>query len=113
MLDWLSENLGGIPVAGVIAVLCLGLVQLCLQVVALVHWFRRRTALEYAGLWLVLVVLGGIVGAVLYLLLAQRTMTSTEPQPAEPQPTEPQPTAPAKAETDAALDLLYGDEEGG
>jgi membrane protein YqaA with SNARE-associated domain len=72
MLQGLSQRLG-IPPAGVVALGVLSLVQLALQVYALVDLVRRvRVAGGRKWPWLLIIVLGQLLGAIIYLALGRK-----------------------------------------
>lgn len=101
-MEWLAD-LMNVSVGIAWAVAALVVVQLTLQVTALVD-LARRPADRLSGskwLWAVVVVLGEIVGAVIYLAIARR------PAPA----VEGERSVPAGDRAAAAADLLYGPAE--
>jgi len=73
VLQSIAERLGGIPIAGVVALLALALVQVPLQIFALVDLLRRPAG--FGGrkwLWALIIVLAGLIGAIAYLVRGRR-----------------------------------------
>ena len=102
MLESIGEWLGGLPTAGVWALIVLLVVQLSVQVYALVDLFRRESVSLSKWVWALIIVLGNLLGALAYLALARR-----------PGQVEEAGAAGAGAR-ESTLDALYGDssEEG-
>jgi len=98
VLQELSQRLGGIPVAGLVALAGLTLVQLALQIYSLVDLARRaRVTGGHKWLWVLIIVLGQLLGAVLYLVVG-RGVEQVAKVPAGVTPDRAQ----------RALDALYG-----
>lgn len=96
-------DLVGFPVGLAWALAAVVVAQLTLQVIALVD-LARRPADRLNGpklLWLFVVLLGEIVGAVVYLAIARRAEPAVESGR----------SAPAGDRAAAAADLLYGPTE--
>jgi len=101
MLTRLSEFLGGLPVPAVIALVALLAIQLALQIYALVDLSRRSWVPgEKKWLWVVVIIAGNLVGAVIYLGIARR---ATPPASMVEGDRIPDPHARKQA-----LDRLYG-----
>ena len=95
---------GGLPTPVVVGLIALGAVQLSFQVFALVDLSRRPVVPGgRKWLWALLVVLGGLIGALLYLALGRSTPAST-PGTAESQ-------AGSEAVRRRAIDELYGPDQ--
>jgi hypothetical protein len=91
----------GVPVAGLVAIGVMILVQLTLDVVAFVDLYRRPVEQVTTGkkwLWVVIILGVSTIGAILYLVAGRK------PAPAADVP----PTTPAAARAADAADLLYG-----
>ena len=100
MIEAISNQLGGLPRAGVIALLVLLSIQIILQVVALVDLAKRRTVPGgKRWLWALVIVFGNLVGAVVYLAVARI------PGPGELAPGSSEDAGTASRD---ALDRLYG-----
>jgi len=94
-----------LPMGLQVAAIVLAVVQLGLQIVALVSVLRTPEERLHTGkrwLWLVVVILGGLVGAVVYLAAGRR------PSPAEDPVLSGTETGPAPDRGRQAADLLYG-----
>jgi hypothetical protein len=73
MLQDLSQRLDGIPVAGVVALGVMALVQIALQVYALIDLARRtRVTGAPKWLWVIIIVLGQVLGCVIYLVIGRK-----------------------------------------
>ncbi len=84
-----------------VALIILGVIEIGLLVFCLVDIVRRPVVLGgHKWLWIVVVVLFGIVGGIVYLAVAR-----TQPPAPEPNGL---PDADARTRTQAAADLLYG-----
>ncbi|HVP10096.1 MAG TPA: PLD nuclease N-terminal domain-containing protein [Phycisphaerae bacterium] len=96
----LWESLSGIPPAGLIALGLLACLQLVLQVLALVDLVRREREPQPAKwVWCIIVILGGLIGAIVYWAVGRRTApTAHIPLRSEE----------AGARSNRAMDLLYG-----
>lgn len=84
----------------------LGLVQISLQILALVSAFRtpeERLATGKRWVWIVIVVFGQLVGAIVYFAAARRPPVQQDPLSGRPGS-----DASARAKAQQAADLLYG-----
>ncbi len=105
-MEQLSTWLRDLPTPGVIAVFSLVAVQLSLQIYALIDLARRRVVLyERKWIWVLVIVLGNLLGAIVYLALGRR------PQQAHAAEFDPADTATGKDTVDRTIDLLYGNED--
>jgi len=102
MLEQVSGWLGGIPVPAVIVLLGLGIIQLALQIHALIDLARQEAVLgDRKWIWLIVILLGNLVGAIVYLAVGRGGQAAADPAGGFK----------GKASAEGALDLLYGDEE--
>ncbi|HMM42616.1 MAG TPA: PLD nuclease N-terminal domain-containing protein [Thermomicrobiales bacterium] len=99
----IADTLGASTSAAA-AILALAVVQLAIQIYALVDLARRR---QVAGgkrwVWLVVILFGNLVGAILYLVIGRATPPAAEPEPGA--------GASPGDRARAAADLLYGPDE--
>lgn len=105
MIEAISNLLGGMPREAVIALLVLVSLQLVSQVVAFIDLARRPEV--YGGrkwVWVVVILLGNLLGAVLYFALGRR------PDAADPGPDTGQGSVGTAGRY--ALDSLYGARSG-
>jgi hypothetical protein len=99
MLQQLSERLGGIPVRGLVILGVLVIVQLGLQVFALIDLVRRAQVLGGSKwLWAAIIVLGQLLGPIAYLVAGRRADTMVDV---------PRPTGGTRDRVQRALDTLY------
>ena len=93
-----SPVLHGISPAALVVISILVIAQLALEVFALVDLIRR-TAIprEHKWLWALLIIVGGLVGAILYLAFGRKPGVATSAPP---------PTG-AAVDVQNALDVLY------
>jgi hypothetical protein len=73
VIEAISNLLGGLPTEGVVALLVIVSLQLVSQVVAFIDLARRREV--YGGrkwVWVLVILLGNLLGAVLYFALGRR-----------------------------------------
>lgn len=95
MLEALADSLG-IPVAAAVGLVVLVCVQLALQAVALVHLARRTgEARPPRWVWTIIVLIGGLLGAVAYLAFGRTPET-------------PGTTTSSSRDRDGALDRVFG-----
>jgi hypothetical protein len=96
----MNTDLSTLPGPVLVALGVLLLVQISLDVVALVDLYRRPAARVAGGnkwLWVALVLLVNLLGAILYLVVGRRpAVTATEAPASRPVPTE------------SIADALYG-----
>lgn len=96
----MNVSMGSLPTGFLVVVVVLGIVQLTLDVVALVDLARRpveRVALGNKWVWVAIVLLVNLLGAILYLAVGRR------PAPPDEVPPPPPPTRPG-----SVADSLYG-----
>ena len=90
-----------LPSGALVAVIVLGVVELCLVVFCIVDIVRRPAVLggrKWA--WVVLVLLFNFVGSIIYLAIGRVQPPAPEPAPAG--------DVNARSRTQTAADLLYG-----
>ncbi|MHB1491063.1 MAG: PLD nuclease N-terminal domain-containing protein [Cellulomonas sp.] len=88
-------------------ILVAGVIQLTLDVVALVDLVRRpvdRVAMGNKWIWVAIILLVNLLGAILYLVAGRK------PEPAAEVPL---PSAPSASRTASIADSLYGRRDGG
>jgi hypothetical protein len=90
-----------LPRGALLAVIVLGVLELCLVVFCIVDIVRRPAVLGgRKWVWIVLVILFNLVGSIIYLAIGRERPPAREPEPAgDPD---------AHSRTQAAADLLYG-----
>jgi hypothetical protein len=96
----MNPDLSTLPVGVLIGLGLLVVVQLTLDVVALVDLYRRPAARVVSGnkwLWLAVIVLVNVLGAILYLVVGR----TTAPRDAAPTPARP-------VATESIAESLYG-----
>ena len=103
MLDKVTQFLGGLPTPALIALVILAIVQLSLQIWAIVDLLRRNTIRpDRKPIWLLIIVGASLLGPILYFALGRGT-------PALEDPLEDK--AAARERWEAGLDKLYRDRE--
>jgi hypothetical protein len=97
----LPESLAALPTPALVALAALGVVQLTLQIIALVDLARRSVVNGgRKWVWLVVIVLGGLIGAAAYLAVGRTVPQALEGSDA--------PQAGDAGARRRALDTLYG-----
>lgn len=97
----LTEWFAGLPVAARVAVIALGVLQLTLQVFALIDLSRRRNVLgDRKWVWALVASLGGLGGAVVYLAVGRAVPPKVLPGD--------EPGAGTEGARRRALDTLFG-----
>ncbi len=98
LFDWLRE----LPTPGLIALVSLAAVQVALQIFGLVDLARRESVLYGSKwIWLLVIVAGNLLGAVVYLAVARKVEPSADVA-----------ARPAGRETaDRAVRTIYGNED--
>jgi hypothetical protein len=98
------SSLGTLPTWTVIVLVLVGVVEVALDVVALVDLYRRpieRIALGNKWVWVAIIVLVNLLGAILYFVVGRRPRPAGEPT-----------AAPVSAERRGSIaDALYGDSD--
>ena len=96
-------DLNSLPVGVLVALGALLLVELALDVVALVDLVRRpksRVTFGNKWAWAAIIVLINLIGAILYLAIGRKPAPPTEPAP---------PAAEGRATMTSVADALYGE----
>jgi hypothetical protein len=75
MLHWLTSR--GISAPLAIAIIALGVIQLTLQIWALVDLIRRPAPTQRKAVFATVIVLGGLVGAIAYLAVGRTMLDQT------------------------------------
>ncbi len=98
LFGWLRD----IPTPGLIVLASLAATQIALQIFALVDLARRESVLyQRKWIWLLVIVVGNLVGAVVYLAVARKVEPSADLA-----------ARPAGRETaDRAMRAVYGNED--
>lgn len=97
----LSRTFWGLPTPAFVALLALGAVQLILQIIAGIDLAKRPVVPGgRKWVWAIVIVLGGLVGALAYLAM-RRSATGVPAGTGDPQ-------AGGEAARRSALDKLYG-----
>ena len=103
----MSTQLSDLPVGVLVVLGVAGLIQLTLDVVALVDLVRRpveRVAMGNKWIWVAIILLVNLLGAILYLVAGRK------PAPA---PEVPPPSPASASRTETIADALYGGRDGG
>jgi Phospholipase_D-nuclease N-terminal len=102
MLGWFSSRGVSAPIA--IAIIALGVMQLALQIWALVDLIKRPAPTQRKGIFAAVIVLGGLVGAIAYLAVGRSMLDAEARSEARQRAGE----AGNDAARQRALDQLYG-----
>jgi len=95
-----------VPVWGLVALGVLAVLQIALDVFALVDLYRRpidQVVFANKWIWLAIVLLVSTVGAIIYLVVARKPAVGPDDAP---------PPASKSARTDTIADTLYGPRDG-
>ena len=102
----MSSNLSTLPAGALAALLVLAVVQITLDVIALLDLYRRPTSqVVFANkwIWVAIVLLVNIIGAIIYLAAARKPAVGPDDAP---------PSASKSLHTDNIADTLYGPRDG-
>jgi len=102
-----STQLADLPTGVLVFLAVAGLVQLTLDVVALVDLVRRpvdRVAMGNKWIWVAIILLVNMLGAILYLVVGRKPAPAAEV---------PVPSAPSASRTENIADSLYGRRDDG
>ena len=102
----MAADFAGLPAAVVAVLAVIAVAQLALDVVALVDLYRRpaeQVALGNKWIWVAVILLVNLLGAILYLAVARRPALVTEAAGSVERPT---------AAIQDVVDSLYGKEHG-
>jgi len=94
--------MSAVPVWGLLALGVLAVLQIALDVIALVDLYRRpidQVVFANKWIWLAIILLVSTVGAIIYLVVARRPAVLTEAAA---------PSAPTSVSADTIADTLYG-----
>jgi hypothetical protein len=97
-----SGNLAAIPLWALIILGVLAVAEIALDVVALVDLFRRpvsQVALGNKWVWVVIIILINLVGAILYLAIGRKPVPLSEPSG---------PPSTPRGNPESVADALYG-----
>lgn len=103
----MNGQLADIPAGVVVFIAIAGLVQLALDVVALVDLVRRpvdRVAMGNKWIWVAIILLVNMLGAILYLVVGRKPAPAAEV---------PLPSTPSTSRTENIADSLYGRRDDG
>ncbi len=106
----MNAQLSDLPVGVLVVLGVAGLVQLTLDVVALVDLVRRpvdRVALGNKWVWVAIILLVNLLGAILYLVVGRK------PAPAAEVPLPSASSASSASRTEGIADSLYGRRDDG
>ncbi|MCR6492898.1 PLD nuclease N-terminal domain-containing protein [Cellulomonas sp. P24] len=98
----MNGQLADLPTGVFVFLLVVGVVQLALDVVALVDLVRRpvdRVAMGNKWIWVAIILLVNLLGAILYLIVGRKPAAATEV---------PLPSTPSASRTESIADSLYG-----
>jgi hypothetical protein len=99
-------SLSTLPIGLKLALAALIVLQITLDVIALVDLYKRpkeRLVFDNKWVWLAIILLVNTIGAVIYLAAARRGEGPVESAPKAPDSSEP-----ARNRAESAADLLYG-----
>lgn len=102
----MNVTVADLPLGGLVGIGVLGLVQVSLQVLALLTAFRtpeERLAGGKRWIWILIVVFGQLLGAILFLAVARRPAPDEDPLRREDT------ASSVDARARRAADVLYGD----
>jgi len=102
-----NAQLTDLPVGVLVVIIIAGLIQLILDVVALVDLVRRpvdRVAMGNKWIWVAIILLVNMLGAILYLVAGRKPAPAAEVQP---------PSSPSASRVEGIADSLYGRREDG
>ncbi|WP_407341893.1 PLD nuclease N-terminal domain-containing protein [Pengzhenrongella phosphoraccumulans] len=97
----MPSNLSSLPVGVLVALVVVGLVQITLEVIALLDLYRRptdRVLLANKWVWVAVIVLANIIGPILYLVTARKPAAIDEISA---------PAGTSSTRTDTIADALY------
>jgi hypothetical protein len=102
----MDASLSTLPVWGLVAVAVLVVVQITLDVIAMVDLYRRpvdQVIFANKWIWLAIILLVNLIGAIIYLLAARKPPALTD---------DTAPVKPKSVASDDIADLLYGPRDG-
>ncbi len=103
----MNTQLADLPAGVLVVIIIAGLIQLTLDVVALVDLVRRpvdRVAMGNKWVWVAIILLVNLLGAILYLVAGRKPAPALEPQA---------PSSPSASRAEGIADSLYGRREDG
>ena len=106
----ISSTADGLGISGAVLVLIVvaGLFQVSIQVAALVSLYRAPAVVfGNKWIWVAIIVLGSLMGALVFFIIGRRQEPAKEPAPADNAAR----GAAAEERSRSAVDLLYGDKE--
>ncbi|TFC81728.1 PLDc_N domain-containing protein [Cryobacterium cheniae] len=98
----MNATLSSLPTGALIALAVLAVAQITLDVIALVDLYRRpaaRVAFGNKWVWVAVILLANLIGAILYLVVARKPATAVEPSTAARAPS---------VSPDTVAEALYG-----
>lgn len=98
----MNAQVADLPTGVLVVVIVAGLIQLTLDVIALVDLYRRpvdRVALGNKWAWVAIILLVNLLGAILYLVVGRKPAPAAEFLP---------PSSPSASRTEGIADSLYG-----
>ena len=98
----MNAQFADLPTGVLVVVIAAGLIQLTLDVIALVDLYRRpvdRVALGNKWVWVAIILLVNMLGAILYLVVGRKPAPAAEFLP---------PSSPSASRTESIADSLYG-----
>jgi len=98
----MNAQFADLPTGVLVVVIVAGLIQLTLDVIALVDLYRRpvdRVALGNKWVWVAIILLVNLLGAILYLVVGRKPAPAAEFLP---------PSSPSASRTEGIADALYG-----
>jgi Phospholipase_D-nuclease N-terminal len=102
----MDASLSTLPVWGLVALAVLVIVQITLDVIALVDLYRRpvdQVIFANKWIWLAIILLVNLIGPIIYLLAAPKPPVLTD---------DAAPVKPKSVASDDIADLLYGPRDG-
>ena len=98
----MNANLSALPTSVIVAIVVLGVIELTLDVIALVDLYRRpveRVTFANKWIWVAIILLVTLLGAILYLVIGRTAGVLAE---------NAKPYAPPTVGTGNVADVLYG-----
>ena len=106
----ISSTADGLGLSGPVLILIVvaGLIQILLQVAALVSLYRAPAVVfGNKWVWVAIIIIGGLMGALVYFIIGRQPAPAKEPAAGDNAAR----GAAAEERSRSAVDLLYGDKE--
>ena len=106
----ISSTVDGLGLSGPVLILIIvaGLIQVLIQVAALVSLYRAPAVVfGNKWVWVAIIILGSLMGALVFFIIGRKPEPTKEPAPGDNAAR----GAAAEERSRSAVDLLYGDKE--